>query len=630
MPPGFNFPLAIPSAVNPPAQQMAFWIPPGIDARAEGREGFGGTVVARLSHGVTMARAQADLDGLAARLAHEYPTTNADRDVRVVPLADSVLGGSRAAMLIVLAATGLVVLIGCANIAGLLLVRAAARSRETAIRLALGASRARLVSQWTSEALLIAALGGAGGVLLAAASRGFILTLAPPDLPGLEQVRIDGMVIAFTAAVSALAGLFFGVAPAWQSARMNPQAALNGGRGSLGPHRAWGGLLVTGEVALAVLLTIAACLMMKSFAKLMAVDLGYRPERVLTAIIATLQQERYPNFPSKVSFYRRVLDEVRTIPGVESAGAVVGMPLSGNLPGSFIHIEGTPEATGAARPQAEIVPASDGYLETIGIPLERGRQWTAEEVAAGRRLALVNEIAAARFWPGQDAIGKRLSIDVQPGHPWLEVTGIVKATHEDAPDKPPSPAIYLPMEQGQPFIPIFLVVRTAASSSGFAEPLRRAVTRVDKDQPVYLVASMQSLIDIATSQRRFATVTLGIFAGLALVLAAAGIYGVASYSVARRTQEIGVRLAIGASRTNVARLILRQGLAQAGAGIALGWCAAWPLTRILGSLLYGVTATDPATFASVPALLLAVELTACYLPARRAMSVDPVAALRTE
>ncbi|MGO9254944.1 MAG: ABC transporter permease [Bryobacteraceae bacterium] len=630
MPPGFNFPLTIPTSVNPATRQMAFWIPLGIDVRREGRENFGGSVVARLGRGVTLARAQADLDGIAARLGRQYPATNADRGVRVVPLADSVLGRSRLAMLIVLAATGLVVLIACANIAGLLLVRAAARSRETAVRLALGASRGRLVRQWTTEALLIAALGGAAGILLAAASRKFVLALAPPDLPGLERVRIDVVVLAFTAAVSTLAGLFFGVAPAWQSARSNPQTALAGGRGSVGPRRGWGALLVAGEVALAVLLTIAAGLLLQSFARLLAVDPGYRPERVLTAIITNLQPQRYPDFPAKVNFYRRLMDELRVIPGVESAGAVIGVPLSGNFPGSFLRIEDVPVASGAARPQAEIVPASDGYLETIGIPVLRGRQWTAQEVAAGRRLALVDEIAAARFWPGQDAIGKRLSIDAQPGQPWLEVTGIVKATREVSPDKPPSPAIYLPMEQGQPFFPQFVVVRTAASAAGFAEPLRRAVARVDKDQPVYLVTSMQSLVDTATSQRRFGTVTLGIFAALALVLAAAGIYGVASYSVARRTQEIGVRMALGASRADVARMILRQGLAPAAAGIALGWCAAWPLTRVLASLLYGVTATDPATFATVPAILLAVELAACYLPARRAMRVDPVAALRME
>lgn len=629
MPPGFNFPLAIHTAMNPPTQQMAFWIPLGIDAHDESRAGFGGTVVARLGPGVTLDQAQADLNGLAARLSHDYPATNADRGVRVILLSDSVLGKSRPAMLIVLAATGLVVLIACANISGLLLVRAAARSRETAIRLALGASRARLVGLWAAEALLIAALGGACGVLLAATTRGLILTLVPLDLPGLERVGIDGLVLAFTAGVSALAGIFFGVAPAWQSAHSNPQAALSGARGSLGARRGWGDLLVAGEVALAVLLTIAAGLLMKSFAHLMAVDLGYRPERVLTAIIANLPQQRYPDFPSKVSFYRRVLDEVRAIPGVQSAGAAVGMPLSGNFPGSSLSIDGAPKVSDA-RPQAEIVPASEGYLKTIGIPILRGRQWTAQEVAAGRRLALVNEIAAARLWPGQDAIGKRLSIDAQPGHPWLEVIGVVKTTHEDAPDQPPSAAVYLPMEQGQPFIPIFLVVRTAATASGFGEPLRRAVSRVDKDQPVYLVASMQSLIDTATSRRRFATVILGIFGGLALILAAAGIYGVASYSVARRTREIGVRLALGASRANVACLILRQGLAQAGAGIALGWCAARLLTRTLASLLYGVTTTDPSIFVAVPALLLAVQLAACYLPVRRAMRTDPVAALRTE
>jgi putative ABC transport system permease protein len=629
MPPGFNFPLTIHTSA-PVTQQMAFWIPLGIDLRRQDREGFGGTVVARLGRGVTLAQAQADLDGLAARLGREYPATNVDRSVRVVPLADTVLGRSRLVMLIVLAATGLVVLIACANIAGLLLVRAAARSRETAVRLALGASRGRLVRLWTTEALLIALLGGAGGVLLAAASRKFVLALAPPDLPGLERVRIDGLVLAFTAAVSTLAGLFFGVAPAWQSARSNPQTALSGGRGSLGPRRGWGGLLVAGEVALAVLLTIAAGLLVKSFARLLAVDPGYRSERVLTAIITNLEEQRYPDFSAKVNFYRRLLEEVRATPGVESAGAVIGVPLSGNFPGSFLRIEDEPAASAAARPQAEIVPASDGYLETIGIPLLRGRPWASQEVAAGRRLALVNETAAGLFWPGQDAIGKRLSIDAQPSHPWLEVTGIVTATREVSPDKPPSPAIYVPMEQGQPYFPQFLVVRTAASPAGFAEPLRRAVARVDKDQPVYVMTSMQSLVDNANSQHRFGTVTLGIFAALALMLAAAGIYGAASYSVARRTQEIGVRMALGASRADVARMILRQGLGHAAAGITLGWCAALRLTHVLASILYGVAATDPAVFAAVPAILLAVELVACYLPARRAMRVDPVAALRME
>ncbi len=638
MPPGFNFPVTIHTAA-PITRQMAFWIPLfRMDAPDQRRETLGGTVVGRLRPGVSMEQAQADLSAIAARLARDYPATNANRGVRIVPLAETVLGGSRAAMLIVLAATGLVVLIGCANIAGLLLVRAAARSRETAIRLALGASRGQLAGQWTIEALLIAALGGAGGLLLAALSRRLVLTLAPPDLPGLDRVHIDGLVLLFTAAVSALSGLLFGLAPAWQAARANPQAALAGGvpsgvpsgPGRLGPRRGWGGMLVAGEVALAVLLTIAAGLLMKSLAHLLAVDLGYRPARVLTAVVGNLSTQRYADFPARIDFYRRVLEQVRAMAGVESADAVIGVPLSGNFPGRNLRIEGAPDLAGAGPPLAEIVPASEGYFATIGIPVLRGRPWTAGDVAAGRRIALVNEVAAARFWPGQDPIGKRLSIDVQPGRPWMEVIGVVKATREDVPDKPPSPAIYLPMEQGQPFFPQFLAVRTAASPGVFFEPLRRAVARVDKDQPVLIVASMQSLMDTATSQRRFATVTLGIFAGLALLLAAAGIYGVASYSVARRTREIGVRLALGATRANVARMILRQGLAQAVAGIALGWCAAWALTRVLASLLYGVTATDPATFAAVPAILLAVELAACYLPARRAMRVDPVAALRME
>ena len=630
MPPDFNFPLSIPTSVNPETRRMAYWIPLALDLPPVGRGGFG-SAIARLRSGVTLAQAQADADRVAANLAREFPSTNADDGIRVTPLAESVYGRSRTAMLLVLAATGLVVLIGCANIAGLLLVRAAARSRETAVRVALGASRGRLLRQWTTEALLIALLGGAAGLLLAGACRGSMLALAPPDLPGLDRVRIDGLVLAFTAGVSLLAGLIFGIAPAWQSARSDPQAAFAGGRGAVGPGRGRAGhLLVSVEAALAVLLTISAGLLTRSFARLLSIDLGYQPSHVLMAIITPFDARVYPDAAAKVHFYRRLLDELRGTPGVESAGAVIGVPLSGNFPPSALRIEGMPAAPPAAQPLAEIVPASEQYFATLGIPLLRGRVWTVQDAVSERRLAVIDETAAARFWPGRDPLGQRLAIDVQPGHPWIEVAGVVKATHEDSPDQPPSPAIYLPMEQFQTFIPQFLAVRTRAVAASFAPVLRRAVARIDPAQPVYVVNSMQSLIDTATSQRRFATSTLGIFAALALLLAAAGIYGVASYTVARRTQEIGVRMALGATRADVARLILRRGLLPAAAGIPFGLAAALPGARLLSAFLYGVTATDPLIFVGVPALLMAVAAAACCLPARRAMRVQPAAALHAE
>jgi putative ABC transport system permease protein len=629
MPRGFNFPLAIPTSVNPPTRQMAYWIPAAADARAQRRDGVNCGAIGRLRPGVTLQQARADLDGIAARLAAEFPETNQFRGVSVSSLQETLQGKARPTLLIVLLATGMVVLIACANVASMLLARSTSRARETAIRLALGAGRSRLVRQWTTETLLIAFAGGALGLELAHLSRGFLVSLAPPDLPGIGNVRIDLLVLAFAAGVSLLAGLIFGVAPGWHAARTDPQTALRAGRGSVGPGRGrTRDLLVMVEVALAVLLTVAAGLMVKSFVKLMMVDQGYRADHVLTAIIVLLDR-RYADQSAKVEFYRRLMEELRRTPGVEAAGAVTGVPLSGNIPGSPVHVEGAPE-TGGSPSYASALPASTDYFTAIGIPVVRGRTWTQQEAESSRLIAVVNSVAAEQFWPGQEVLGKRVRIDAQKGSPWLEVIGVVQATRDGGLDIPPGPTVYMPMELGSPFTPQFLAVRTAADAAAFAGPLRAAVARVDPRQPVFLVTSMQALRNNSASQRRFGVVTLGAFGGLALLLAAVGIYGVVSYSVARRTQEIGIRMALGARTGDVARMVLGQGLRTTVAGIGLGLAGAFALTRGMASLLYGVTATDPAVFAGVPALLAAVELLACYLPARRAARVDPVEALRSE
>ena len=627
MPRGFNFPLSIPTSVNPPTRQMAYWVPLAEDLLALKRDGRNGGAVARLRRGVTLQQASADLNAIAKRLATEYPDTNADRGVRVTPMAEELEGSSRPTLLVILLATGLVVLIACVNVASMLLARSTVRARETSVRLALGASRARLVRQWTTETLLLALAGGALGLELANLSRASLVSLAPPDLPGIGNVRIDLAVFAFGAAVSAVAGVIFGIAPGWHASRTDPQAALRGGRGSIGPERRRGrDLLVMGEVALAVLLAVGAGLMVKSFARLMAADQGYRADRVMTAIIVQ-NDGTFTSRKQKVDFYTRLLDDLQRTPGVEAAGAVTGVPLSGNIPSMPLHVEGAEETSA---PLCAIQPASTDYFDAMSIPVLRGRMWTRPEADSARWVAVVNDAAAKRFWPGQDALGKRVRMDAPAGAGWREVIGVVKSTRDGALDAEAGPEVYVPMEQDAPFFPQFLAVRMAAKTTSFAQTLRAAVARVNPRQPVFLATSMQLLQANSASERRFGVVTLGAFGLLALVLAAVGIYGVASYSVERRTQEIGVRMALGARTMDLVRMVLGQGLRTSAVGIGAGMAAAWVLTRWMSNLLYGVTARDPAIFLGVPVLLAAVELAACYLPARRASRMDPVEALRSE
>jgi putative ABC transport system permease protein len=346
---------------------------------------------------------------------------------------------------------------------------------------------------------------------------------------------------------------------------------------------------------------------------------------VLTAIVVQTDGGKRSQ-ADKVAFYTRLIDDLNRLPGVESAGAVTGVPLSGNIPSMPVHIEGAPETNA---PVPAILPASTGFFDTLSIPTLHGRTWTRQEAEGSRWVAVVNEVAAQRYWPGQDPLGRRVSLGARTSA-WREVIGVVKSTRNGALDEEAGPAIYIPMEQDAPFTPQFMAVRTAADASAFTGPLRAAVARADPRQAVFLVTSMDSLQKNSASQRRFSVVTLGAFGVLALLLAAVGIYGVVSYSVARRTQEIGVRMALGARTGDVARMVLTQGLRVTAIGIGLGMAGAFLLTRGMSSLLYGVTATDPAIFAAVPLFLAAVELAACYLPARRASRVDPIEALRMD
>jgi putative ABC transport system permease protein len=634
MPAGFNFPLDIPTALTPPTRQMAFWMPFGVDMAAQERDGVACLAVARLRPGVTVPQAQADAGDIAARVAREYPRTNAGRGVRVLPLAEHALGSARTAMLILLLATGLVVLIACANIANLMLARAASRARDTGIRIAIGATRGRIIRQSMIESFLLALAGGTLGAALAAASLRALVRLAPQEIPRLSDTRIDPGVLAATAAVSLIAGALFGIIPAWRASRTDPQRALReGGRGAGGPARSHTrDLLIAVEVALAVVLTIGAGLLVKSFARLLAVDAGFRAGRVLTGVVV-LPTAKYTDSPSRIAFFHKLLDGLEASPGVESAGAASAVPLSGSVGTAFVRVEGepAPSVAGVGRPMAEIFSVSSDYLRTMGISLVDGRYFTRQDAESGRMLAIVNEAAAKRFWPGRSAVGRRFSVNSAKGAPvWREIAGVVKSTRDYNLDRPALPAIYVPMEQG--FAPpMFVVARLApGAAAGFANRFERTVQGIDPEQAVYLVTSMQSLLDNTTAQRRFSVVMLTLFGALALVLAAAGVYGLVSYSVARRTQEIGVRVALGASRGDIMRLVLRQGLFVTLAGAAAGIAAAFVLTRGLSTLLYEVRPKDPAIFIGVPFLLVVVELAACYIPARRALKVDPVSALRCE
>jgi putative ABC transport system permease protein len=630
MPPDFNFPLSIPSAVEPPSRQMAFWVPIGLDPVTQSRDGPGCMAVARLRSGVSLVQAQSDIDAVTTQLGREYPETNAGRKALLTPLLNHALGSTRMVLLAIWAATSLVLLIGCVNIANLLLARATNRTRDNGIRLALGADRRRLVRQWLTESLMLAVLGGGAGILLAATTLHLILKLAPRDIPRINAARIDIAVLICSIGVAVLTGFFFGALPAWRAATADPSDALREGaaRGTgPGGGRARG-LLIVAEVALCVPLAVGAMLFVRSYARLISVDIGYHPDHVLTSIIL-LQNSRYPSVESKIAFYRHLIERLEQLPGVEAAGAANGVPLSGNFGPAWITVEGRQStAQGDDRPSADEFCITPDYLKAVGIRLMRGRPFTRQDTESGLRPVVVNEPMAEEFWPNDDPIGKRLSFTgVDKEREWRMVVGIAKATRDYSLDLPPRPAIYVPIEQTLA-TPQILTVRTSVSDLDLTSDLRRAVADLDKEQPIFVITSMQTLVDNSVAPRRYCASMLSIFGALAVVLAAVGVYGVVSYTTSRRTQEIGLRVAIGASRTDVFRLILWAGMTRALAGLAIGLAAALICGRLIASLLYAVSPVDPLALGGSSMLLLGVALAASYIPARRAMRVDPMTALR--
>jgi putative ABC transport system permease protein len=586
----------------------------------------------RLKPNVSLAQAQAEMDAISGRLGEEFPKENKGYGVTMIPLVKSIFGNARPALFILLGAVTLVLLIACVNVANLLLARAATRHKEIALRLALGASRRRLVRQLLTESLLLALVGGSLGLLLATFGVEYLLRLAPQDIPRIASVQINAQVVAFALGVSFLTAIIFGLAPALQSSKPDLNEALKeSGSKSQGGARSkrLRSLLVVSEVALAVVLMVGAGLLVRSFNNLQRIDPGFNPDNVFTARVA-LVQSKYPEGAQQKAFFEQLLGRVKTLPGVESASVVLMRPLSGTVGWDPpFAVEGQTPEEQTANPYSNYEAISPEYFQTMGIPLIRGRAFTEQDRGDQVSVVIINELMARKYWPNEDPIGKRLKFGkAESSAPWLTVVGVAKDVRYREWDAI-RPDIYVPYLQNSEYRTDF-VVRTNVDPLSLSESFRREVYALDKDQAVAAVTTMDELVSTALARPRFNTLLLGLFAALALVLAMVGVYGVMAYTVSQQTHEIGIRMALGAQTSDVLRMVVVHGLKLIFTGLAIGVAGAFALTRLLSSLLYGISTTDPLTFAGVAVLLALVALFACYLPARRATRVDPMEALRYE
>ncbi|HET9400908.1 MAG TPA: ABC transporter permease [Candidatus Acidoferrales bacterium] len=601
---------------------------------------LGATAIGRLKDGVTLAQAQSDADGIALHLAELFPTTNKSRGVALYPLKADLVGNVSDFLYVLLGAVGFVLLIACANVANLLLARSLARSREFAIRTALGATRGRIVSQLLTESVLLGVAGGALGLLMASYSTKAVLSALPAALPRSAEIGMDWHVLLFTLAVSIFAGAFFGLTPALKIWRPDVYESLKkGGRGSSGgSHRAQG-VFVAAEMGIALVLLVGAGLMIRSLAVLWSVDPGFNPRNLLTFSVA-LQPSLTTDPPGIRNRMHELEAKFAAIPGVQGvASQGTGLPLAGDNSTLPFWIEGRPKpATRSDMPQAVYYLVSPGYFDTLKVPLLRGRYFDAHDNADAPTVLVVDDKFAARFFPNEDAIGKTLNIDeIGMRGQIVGVTGHVKqfGLDTDATTKWQQ-EMYVPMEQiPVKLLPIIVrgvgfVVRTASAPQTYATPVREVVTQINREQVAYGFKTMDEIITRSLAARRFSMFLLGVFAGVALILSSIGIYGVVSYLVGQRMHELGIRVALGAQRADLLRLVIGQGLRMALLGVAIGTAAALGLTRLMTKLLFGVSAADPLTYFGVAAVLTAIAMAACYVPARRAMKVDPIIALRYE
>jgi putative ABC transport system permease protein len=590
-------------------------------------------VIARIKPGIARKQAQAEMETIAARLAKEYPRYNTRTGATVTPLHEEVVGDIKSALLILLGAVGFVLLIACANVANLLLARAAVREKEIALRLALGASRSRLTRQFLTESVLLALLGGGFGLLLALAGIRVLKTFVPVTISQTQPISIDGKVLVFTALLALLTGIVFGLAPAIHASHSNLNDSLKeGGRDSAVGKRGnrLRDLLVVGEVAVSFILLIGAGLLINSFLHLRNLDPGFRADHLLTMKV-DLSEPRYPDGERRSVFFDEVLRRIRALPGVQSVAVAGNLPFTYNGDSMGIAVEGIPDPPPGQWPDVIYRAIGPGYFSTMGIPMIRGRDFTDQDKADSKNVVVISEKTARHYWPGEDPIGKRLKPGATTSDlPWREVIGVVKDVRQNDFIAQPKMQMYFAYRQLKDLGANALIVRTSVEPMSLATSIRDAIWAVDKDQPVANVDTMDHIVSEAIARQRFSMLLLGIFAALALVLAAVGIYGVMSYSVAQRTHEIGIRMALGARRADVLKMTVNQGLKLVSIGMMLGLAAASLLTRVLASLLFGISATDPVTFLGISLVLLVVAILASYLPALRATKVDPIIALRAQ
>jgi putative ABC transport system permease protein len=628
LPSGFQWHIKKGSVTGKSAE---LWMPVKFNESERVRKGRGWSAVARLKPGVTVEQGQTEMNTIGARLEQQYSAFNTGWGVDVVPLREQFVGEIRPALWILLGAVGFVLLIACANVANLLLARAAARHREIAIRTALGASRLRVVRQLLTESILLSAIGGALGLLIAWWGIELLLAFSPRDLVSLDKISINPTVLIFTTTISVLTGIVFGIAPALEATRLNTSEMLKEGGKNIGGSpraRRLSSAFVVAQVALSLVLLVGAGLMLKSLLRLQAVDPGFDADNLLTMRVI-LPARKYKEDAQVVTFFKQAIERIEALPGVKSAGTVNYLPFTGLAAATDFKIEGEPKPAPGREPTTEVRVADKNYLGTMGIPVLRGRSFIEQEETEARHVVLINETLARKYFAGQDPIGRRLTIDMMDDPVPSEIIGIVGDVKHLSLDSETRPMVYWPHPE-LTYSGMTIVVRTTGDPLQLAAAAKNQIQAIDPNQPVSDIRTMNQWLSESVARARFNALLLGLFSVLALILASVGIFGVISYSVTQRTHEIGIRMALGASARDILRMVVGRGMLLALIGVGLGLVASFLLTRAMSSLLFNVSVTDPLTFILISLLLMVVTLVACYLPARRATRVDPMNALRYE